>query len=216
MQTIRRGSGDGGHPRSMPGGGPYFQLSETFIPKVEGLATVEVSAHTAEDPIAADFINDWVLYLRNTGLPGCGLTYDVARTPHENTMRFLNANNRRIPSQKSRAIHESRELVIPVDHRRDYELLLELIRNGGDLKPYLSRDILKKDAPTGGMGCSTLGEYSICTSAWGNNSAVVLHDYRYGRVHDPDLAHNEKHLWVDRQLLQIMHGNWLSRFPRAK
>ena len=197
--------------------GPYFQLSETFIPKVEGLATVEVSAHTAEDPIAADFINDWVLYLRNTGLPGCGLTYDVARTPHENTMRFLNANNRRIPSQKSRAIHESRELVIPVDHRRDYELLLELIRNGGDLKPYLSRDILKKGRPDRRDGL---------LNAWGIQH---LH-FRMGgttqllfcMITDTDvfmiqtLPHNEKHLWVDRQLLQIMHGNWPEQISKGK
>jgi hypothetical protein len=88
--------------------GPYFQLSETFIPMIEGLAAVDVNADATEDPIAADFENDWVQYLRNTGLPSCGLTYDHVRTPHDNTMRFLNANNRRIPSLKPRAIQESR------------------------------------------------------------------------------------------------------------
>lgn len=197
--------------------GPYFQLSESFIPMVDGLATVEVNADTEEDPIAPDFINDWVLYLRNTGLPACGLAYDDARTPHENTMRFLNANNRRIPSQMSRAIHESRELVIPVGHRQDYESLLELIRNGGDLKPYLSRDILKKGRPDRNDGL---------LNAWGiqhlhfriSGTAKLL----FCMITDTDvfmiqtLPHNEKHLWVDRQLLQIMHDNWPERISKGK
>jgi hypothetical protein len=65
--------------------GPYFQLTETFIRMIDGLAAVDVNADEAEDPTAADFENDWVQYLRNTGLPACGLTYDNVRTPHENT-----------------------------------------------------------------------------------------------------------------------------------
>lgn len=30
------------------------------------------------------------------------------------------------------------------------------------------------------------------------------------------LPHNEKHLWVDRQLLQIMHDNWPERISKGK
>jgi hypothetical protein len=38
--------------------GPYFQLSETFIPMIEGLAAVDVNADATENPIDADFEND--------------------------------------------------------------------------------------------------------------------------------------------------------------
>jgi len=59
MQPIRRGSGDGGHPRSKPGGGPLFPAVGDFHSEGGRMATVEVSGDTAEDPIAADFHNDW-------------------------------------------------------------------------------------------------------------------------------------------------------------
>jgi hypothetical protein len=197
--------------------GPYFQLSETFIPMIEGLAAVDVNADATEAPIAADFENDWVQYLRNTGLPSCGLNYDHVRTPHENTMRFLNANNRRIPSQKPRAIQESRELVIPAGYRQEYESLLALIRDGGDLKPYLSRDILKKGRPD---------RNDRLLNAWGMQhlhfSTAGSDQLLFCMITDTDvfmiqtLPHNDKHLWVNRQLLQIMHDNWPEQIAKGR
>ena len=197
--------------------GPYFQMSETFIPMIEGLAAVNVNTNTTEDSLAADFENDWVQYLRNTGLPACGLTYDDVHTPHENTMRFLNANNRRIPGTKPRAIHESRELVIPVGYRQDYESLLALIRDGGDLKPYLSRDILKKRRPDKNDGL---------LNAWGiqhlHFRTAGTDQLLFCMITDTDvfmiqtLPHNDKHLWVDRQLLQIIHDNWPEQIVKGK
>jgi hypothetical protein len=197
--------------------GPYFQLSETFIPTIDGLAAIEVNDQTGKDPITADFTNDWVQFLRDTGLPGCGLTYDDARTPHENTMRFLNANNRRIPSLKPRAVHESRGLVIPVSYRQDYESLVALIRDGGDLKPYLSRDILKKGRPDKNDGL---------LNAWGiqhlHFRPTGTDQLMFCMITDTDvfmiqtLPHNEKNLWVDRQLLQIMHDNWPEQIVKGK
>jgi hypothetical protein len=197
--------------------GPYFQLSETFIPMIDGLAAVDVNADEAEDPIAADFENDWVQYLRNTGLPACGLTYDNVHTPHENTMRFLNANNRRIPSPRLRAIHESCELMIPAGYRKDYESLLALIRDGGDLKPYLSRDILKKGRPDRNDGLlNSWGIQHLHFRTAGTDQLLFC------MITDTDvfmiqtLPHNEKHLWVDRQLLQIMHDNWPEQISKGK
>jgi hypothetical protein len=78
--------------------GPYFRPSDNFIPQVVGLAAEEINTSSAPDQIGADFRGDWVEYLRTTGLPACGLKYKNARSPEENTMRFLNAHNRRIPS----------------------------------------------------------------------------------------------------------------------
>ena len=93
--------------------GPYFRASDSFVPMVAGLAPEELNTGCAPNQIDTDFKGDWVSYLRTTGLPACGLKYKSGRTPEENTMRFLNAYNRRIPSLKSRAVHESRELSIP-------------------------------------------------------------------------------------------------------
>jgi hypothetical protein len=197
--------------------GPYFQLSKPLIPMIEGSAAVDVNADAAEDPIAADFENDWVTYLRNTGLPSCDLTYDDVRTPHENTMRFLNANNRRIPSPKPRAIHESRELVIPACYRQDYDSLLALIRDGRDLKPYLSRDMLKKGRPDRNDGL---------LNAWGiqhlHFRTAGTDQLLFCMITDTNVfmiqivPHNDKHLWVDRQLLQIMHDNWPEQIVKGK
>jgi hypothetical protein len=124
--------------------GPYFRPSETFVPLIDALEAEQVNTGNQPDQLTAEFKSDWVEYLRRTGLPTCGLSYDDARTPEENTMRFLNAHNRRIPTLKARIVSESRELLVPIEYRQDYEQILALIRNGGDLKPYLSRDIIKK------------------------------------------------------------------------
>jgi len=50
--------------------------------------------------LTTDFKADWLAYLRTTGLPACGLKYEDIRSPEENTIRFLNAFNRRIPAAK--------------------------------------------------------------------------------------------------------------------
>src|SRR5208282_5279949 len=75
-----------------------------------------------------------------------GLKYDESRALEENTMRYLNAQ-RRIPITARRAVHESRELSVPQEYEADYLALKSLIRSGGNLKPYLSRHIVKKKRP---------------------------------------------------------------------
>ncbi len=204
--------------------GPYFRASDSFVPMVDGLAPEELNNDCAPNQIDTDFKGDWVRYLRTTGLPACGLKYENGRTPEENTMRFLNAYNRRIPSLKSRAVHESRELSIPPEYRADYEILVTLIKAGGDLKPYLSRDIPKKKRPD---------KHDSLLDCWG-----IQH--LHFRAYDPhfrtdgtepllfcvltesdvfaiqSLRHNAEYLWVNTQLIQILHDNWPEIIARAK
>jgi hypothetical protein len=197
--------------------GPYFRPSDIFIPQVEALAAEEVNANSAPDQITADFKSDWIMNLRSTGLPACDLTYDEGRTPEENTMRFLNAYNRRVPSPGPRTVHESRELLIPAEYQQDYQSLLSLIMTGGDLRPYLSRDVLKKQRADKNDGL---------LNAWGIQH---LHFRPEGtgqllfcRITDTDvfviqtLPHNAEHLWVDTQLIQIMHDNWPEQISGGK
>jgi hypothetical protein len=94
--------------------------------------------------IEVNFENDWTTYLRTTGLPACGLKYKDKLSPEDNTIRFLNAYNRRIPAAKPRTIHLSKELAVPPRFQQEYEALIGIIQAGGDLKPYLSRDIVKR------------------------------------------------------------------------
>jgi len=197
--------------------GPYFRLSDSFVPMVDELVPEEPNANSAADQIDTDFKADWLAYLRTTGLPACGLKYEDIRSPEENTIRFLNAFNRRIPAAKPRTVHESRELSIPSEYRQDYEALVALIRAGGDLKAYLSRDILKKKGPDRNDGL---------LNSWGIQH---LH-FRIGWddqllfcvITESDvfviqtLPHAAEYLWVNTQLVQILHNNWPDVIARAK
>lgn len=196
--------------------GAYFRPSDTFVPMVEGLAPEELKSVSAADQIEVDFKNDWVAYLRETGLPACGLKYMDNRTPEENTTRFLNAYNRRIPAIKPRAVHESRELTIPPQYRQNYDALVALIKAGGDLKPYLSRDILKWKRPD---------RNDRLLNSWGiqhlhfriENTDHLL----FCIIADSDvfliqtLPHKTEH-WVNTELVQILHDNWPEMIARAK
>jgi hypothetical protein len=127
--------------------GPYFHFSAKRISGVQAEPAPGAVGELAPSNLSVDFIGDWSEFLRQKGMAVCGLKYDQSRTLEENTMRYLNAHNRRIPSTARRAVHESRELSVPQEYEPDYIALKSLISSGGDLKPYLSRDVLKKKRP---------------------------------------------------------------------
>ena len=197
--------------------GPFFRLSDSLVPMADALAAEQINSGSAPDQIDMDFKGDWVAYVRNTGLPACGLEYSDALTPEQNTIRFLNAYFRRIPPVKSRSVHESRELSIPQQYLPDYERLLALIKAGGDLKPYLSRDILKKKRSDRNDGL---------LNSWGIQHLHFHHDgtdqLLFCVITEADvfviqaLPHNAEHLWVDTQLIQILHDNWPALIARGK
>jgi hypothetical protein len=197
--------------------GPYFRVSDRFIPNVDSLAIEENNVDSTPNQIDTDFKSDWVTYLRSMALPACGLEYKDFRTPEENTKRFLNAHCRRIPAIKPRTTHESRELSIPSEYLPDYEELMTLIQAGGDLKPYLSRDILKKKRSDKNDGL---------LNSWGIQHLHFRHDgtdqLLFCVIAEADvfmiqaLPHNVKHLWVNTQLFQILHDNWPALIARGK
>ena len=95
--------------------------------------------------IKVDFRNDWKEFLEKD-MVAYGLEYAPSKSAEENTIRYLNAK-RRIARSTGRTIHESKELCIPIEYVADYSSLRRLLlTEGGDLKPYLSRDIRKKRA----------------------------------------------------------------------
>jgi hypothetical protein len=195
--------------------GPYFHLAGERISGVSEVGTGG-ARELAPSNLKVDFRGDWAEFLRQKGMAICGLNYDHSRTLEENTIRYLNAHNRRIPITARRAVHESRELSVPQEFEADYEALKSLISSGGDLKPYLSRDIHKKKRPDKNDGL---------LNAWGIQH---LHFRPEGTTHillcritDTDvfvvqaLPHDHD-VWVDTSLLQILHDNWPEEIAAGK
>jgi hypothetical protein len=195
--------------------GHYFCISDTFIPVLDALAPEEHNSPPDANQIKRDFKSDWIGYLHKAGFPACGLKYKEELSPEENTIRFLNAYNRRIPPAKPRTVHLSKELVIPPQFQQDYEALVTLLQSGGELKPFLSRHIVKRRHPDWNDGL---------LNSWGIQH---LHFRREGTDHlmfcvitDTDvyliqvLPHVEEE-WVNTQLIQILHDNWPETIARA-
>lgn len=189
-------------------------LSAYFNPSVKRTCSVPAQADSVAiceldaRNLKLDFIGDWAEFLWQEGMAACSLKYDQSRTVEENTMRYLNAHNRRIPVTARRMVHESRELSILQEYEADYLALKTLISSGGDLNPYLSRDILKKKRPDKNDGL---------LNAWGiqhlhfrpEGTGHIL----FCRITTTDvfviqaLTHDHG-VWVDESLLQILHDNW--------
>jgi hypothetical protein len=197
--------------------GAYFRVSDNFVPMIEADLAEESNSAMDGNQIEVDFKTDWVSYLRTTGLPAAGLDYNDSEAPERNTVRFLNAFGRRIPAIKPRCIHESSELSIPPACRSDYDALVGLLRNGGDLRPYLSRDILKKsradrnDGLLNSWGIQHLhlrseGSAELLFCVIGEEDAYLIQLLR----------HDAQHLWVDTQLVQILHDNWPALIARGR
>jgi hypothetical protein len=197
--------------------GPFFRLSDSFVPMVDDLAAAQINSGSAPDQIDTDFKSDWVGYVRMAGLPACGLEYADSLTPEQNTIRLLNAYFRRIPPVKPRNVHESRELSIPQQYLPDYGRLSALIMAGGDLTPYVSRDILKKKRSDRNDGL--LNSWGIQHLHFHHNGTDQL---LFCMLAEADvfviqaLPHNAEHLWVDTQLIQILHDNWPALIARGK
>jgi len=166
--------------------------------------------------VNVDFTGDWCDFLRHSGMATCGLTYDESRTLEHNTMRYLNAHDRRVPITAPRAVHESRELSIPQEYQADYGALKSLITSVGDLKPYLSRDILKKKRPDKNDGLlNSWGIQHLHFRPQGTPHILLC------RITDTDvfviqaLPHDHD-VWVDTSLLQILHDNWPEEVAAGK
>ncbi|MGB7586244.1 MAG: hypothetical protein WBM11_15475 [Terriglobales bacterium] len=201
--------------------GTYFNLLRKPSSGVQARAAAAAGCDLSSSEVSVDFIGDWSAFLRQKGMPTCGLAYVQSRTLEDNTMRYLNAH-RRIPITAPRTVHESRELSIPQEHKAGYEALKALIRSGGDLRPYLSRDILKKKRPDkndrllNSWGIQHLhfrplpaeGTLYILLCRITDTDVFVIQALPHGHDHDA---------WVvDTSLLQILHDNWPEEITAGK
>jgi hypothetical protein len=193
---------------------PYFHFSKKLIPAAEPGDAADAVWALALSNLKVDFMGDWAEFLRQKGMTSCGLKFDQSRTLEENTMRYLNAH-RRIPIPTRRVVHESRELSVPQAYEQDYLALKTLMSSGGDLKPYLSRDILKKlshknDGLLNAWGIQHLhfrpegtGHILLCRIT--DTEVFVIQSL----PHDHDV-------WVHTGTLQILHDNWPKEIAAGK
>jgi hypothetical protein len=189
--------------------GAYFHFSEELIPTIQAPGASGSPTTTASGNLTVDFKADWVRYVREIGLPACDLKFDEPRGLEENTMRLLNAFSRRIPSPQPRTVHESRELSIPQEYEQDYSVLKEAIRSGCDLRPYLSRDIIKKGKPDRNDGLlNSWGIQHLHFRTEGTGHLLFCKITASDVFAIQVLPHDEDGLWVNEQLMQILHDNW--------
>ena len=171
------------------------------------LAQSQSSAPPTADPmLKVDFRADWAAFIRSD-MTAYGLTFSQSRTLEQNTDRYLNAK-RRIPRQGARTIHESEELRIPPQYAKDYSALAKLIREGGDLEPYLSRDIRKKASDKNDPLLNRWGIQHLHFRRGGSDDVLFV------KITDTDVfviqafPHDDPQVWVNTSLLQILHDNW--------
>jgi len=166
--------------------GAYFHFSDDLIPAIQPENAAKTTCGSESSTLKVDFKDDWAWSLRQTGLPSCNLDFDESRSLEENTMRYLNAHNRRIPAPTPRTVHESRELSIPQEYEQDYSVLKEAIRLGDDLRPY----------PWG------IQHFHFRPEGTEHLLFCLVTDS------DVFVIQVLTHEWTNDQLLRILHDNW--------
>lgn len=154
--------------------------------------------------------DDWRKFIEAES-PKMGVRCSPTSKLEQETIAFLNARRRSVP-RRPRAVHESREFQGQNigQHATDYLALKKLISEGGDLTPYLSRDVQRGRA----------GENDKTLNAWGLHHLhfcpTGTRDVLFARITDSAvfvvklLPHGSQHrdTWVDPSLLRILHDNW--------
>jgi hypothetical protein len=160
--------------------------------------------------IRVNFRDDWREFVEAEA-PILGLRYSTTSTLEQNTVAFLNARRRSVP-RRPRVVRESREFGAQDlgHHAADYLALKKLITEGGDLTPYLSREVLRSRAHKNDKTLNAWGVHHLHFRPEGT------HDVLFVRITDSAifvvkfLPHGSGHAetWVDPSLLRILDDNW--------
>src|ERR1035438_3372130 len=189
--------------------GPYFNLLQKPNSSVQSQAPKAAVCDLTSSGVRIDFAGDWSDFLQQKGMAACDLAYDNLKSVEDNTMRYLNAH-RRIPITAPRMVHEPRGWSSPQGYEDDYVALKRLITSGGDLRPYLSRQIPRKCADKNDGLLNSEGIQHLHFRPLGTKDILLC------RITDTDvfvikvLPHcgGDDEWKVDTSLLQILHDNW--------
>jgi hypothetical protein len=185
--------------------GSYFRLrlseSETDV------SQANVDHHSAE--VTVDFKRDWENYIKDHA-QSVKVKFENSKSFIDKTMRHLNTV-RRLPTPRQRTVHESRELVIPDKYRENYLALKEVIQSGVDLRPYLARNLQAFDKvlkPDKLLNAWDIHHLHFRSSSSGHILLCKIIDDAVFMIRASDHTGDSRPLWVDTELLRVVHDNW--------
>jgi hypothetical protein len=160
--------------------------------------------------IRVNLRDDWLEFIEAEA-PKFGLRYSATSTLEQNTIAFLNARRRNV-SRRPRVVQESREFLgqsLSL-HATDYLALKKLISDGGDLTPYLSRDVLRSRAEKNDKTLNSWGLHHLHFRPGGTCDVLFVRITDSAVFVAKFLPHGSQHrdTWVDPSLLRILHENW--------
>ena len=160
--------------------------------------------------IGMNLRDDWQEFIEAEA-PKFGLRYSKTSTLEQHTIAFLNAQRRSVP-RRPRVMHESREFQSQGigQHATDYLALKKLIGEGGDLTPYLSRDVQRGRAGENDKTLNTWGLHHLHFRPSGTRDVLFVRITDSAVFVVKFLPHGSQHrdTWVDPSLLRILHENW--------
>jgi hypothetical protein len=160
--------------------------------------------------IRVNFRDDWQEFVEGEA-PKLGLRYSATSTLEQNTIGFLNGRRRSVP-RRPRVVHESREFRSQSigQHATDYLVLKKLIGEGGDLTPYLSRNVQRSRSDENDKTLNAWGLHHLHFRPSGTRDVLFLRITDSAVFVVKFLPHGSQHrdTWVDPSLLWILHENW--------
>jgi hypothetical protein len=155
-----------------------------------------------------DFFSDWIALLKNDL---ASLGYSTADLSDEKVqIAYFNAKKRLIEPIK-RNVLKSREFTCPPERAVGLQRLEQEIKNGNDLRPYLSKFILDIDYNDNllnhwGIYHLHLGDYIEATGFIKREGPVLYVRFDKTNAYFIDVrGHNS---WSEQSLIQVIHDNW--------
>ena len=165
--------------------------------------------------IRVNLRDDWQEFIRAEA-PRLGLQHSTTATLEQNTIAFLNARRRNVP-RRPRVVQESREFLGQSlgQHATDYLEVKKLISEGGDLTPYLSRDVLRSRSEKNDKTLNAWGVHHLHFRPGGTRDVLFVRITDSAVFVVKFLPHGSQHreTWVDPSLLRILRDNWREASP---
>jgi hypothetical protein len=160
--------------------------------------------------IRVNLRDDWREFIEAEA-PKLDLLTSTTSTLEQNTIAFLNARRRSV-SRRPRVVHESHEFRAQNlgQYATDYLALKKLISQGGDLSPYLSRDVQRTRTDKNDKTLNAWGLHHLHFRSSGTRDVLFVRITDSAVFVIKFLPHGSRHgeTWVDPSLLQIPHDNW--------
>jgi len=159
--------------------------------------------------IKIDFYSDWIDILRNR-LLSLGYNVEPDEKPQDISIRYFNLR-KRLVSPFPRNVLKSKEFNCPEENIAGLDMLIEKIKNGEDLRPYLSRsisnldfdDLLLNDWGIYHLHLGTTLDKDEFVSRTRNVIFVRLDEKNAYLI---DVMPHRK--WACQNLVRIVHRNW--------